>query len=106
MKDNGCKSKRFPTKIEAGGLRLLLVKGTSMAQLRKQHGASDSSPGKLRRGTIHNENHRNSIHRGTNNEFSVLQEENLRLKQENRILRQQNVMLRKSIGTFSTRCVS
>jgi len=106
MKDNGCKSKRFPTKIEAGGLRLLLVKGTSMAQLRKQHGASDTSLGKLTGATIHNGNHRNFIHEATKNEFSVLQEENLRLKQENRILRQQNGMLRKSIGTFSTRRVS
>jgi hypothetical protein len=43
---------------------------------------------------------------GTNSEFNLLQEENLRLKQENRILRQQTGMLRKSIGRFSTRCVS
>jgi hypothetical protein len=106
MKGNGGKSRRSSAEIEAEGLRLLLINGTSTAQLRKKHGTSGTSFGKLKRGTIHNGNHRNLIHTGGNNEFSVLQEENLRLKQENRILRQQTGMLRKSIGTFSTRSVS
>ena len=102
MNGNGSTSKRFSTEFEADALLLLLASGKSQPQLRRQQGISGASFGALKRGKIRNGRHPNCIYEGTHSEFSVLQQENLRLKQENKILRQQSEMLRKSISTFLT----
>jgi transposase len=101
MKSNGSKRKRLSAKVNAGALRLLLTSGKSQTELCKQHGISSASFCKLKRETIRNKNHLNFIYKGASIEFSVLQEENLRLKRENEILRQQREMLSKSFLTFS-----
>lgn len=96
------KSKRYPTAFKAEAVRLLLTSGKSQEQLGKELGVSAVSLGKWKRQAIRNGDHPDPNYKGPKIAYSVLQEENLRLKQENEILRQQREILKKSLGILST----
>ncbi len=95
------RSKRYPVEFKAEAVRLLLTSGKSQAQLGKELGVPGPRLGKWKAQAIENGDHPDPNYKGPKVAYSVLQEENRRLKQENETLRQQREILKKSLGILS-----
>jgi transposase-like protein len=95
------KSKRFRADLKAKAVRLLLTSGKSQAQSGRQLGVSGASLAKWIRQAIRHGDNPSPKDKDSKIDYSVLEEENFRLKLENETLRRQREILTKSIGLRS-----
>ena len=83
-------------------MRLLLTSGKTQASLARELGVSDVGLGKWKREAIRNGDHPDQAKpKGVRIAYTVLEQENIRLKKELETLRQQREILKKSLGILS-----
>ena len=99
--NNSNKGKRYPNEFKAEAIRLLPTSGKSQEQLGRELGVSGVTLGKWKNRALGQGDQPDPNYKGPRIDYSVLEQENLRLKQENETLRQQRDILKKSLGILS-----
>src|SRR5258708_39468994 len=95
------RTKRCPAEFKAEAVRLLWTSGKSQHQLGQELGVPGPTLGKWKAQAIAHGDQPDPDYKGPRIAYSVLQDENQRLKQENQTLRQQREILKKSLGILS-----
>lgn len=95
------RTKRYPAEFKAEAIRLLLTSGKSQLQLGRELGVPGPTLGKWKAKAMAQGDHPDPNYKGPKIAYSVLEEENRKLKQENQSLRRQREILKKSLGILS-----
>lgn len=95
-------NKKYTREFKQEAVRLLLTGDKSAAQLGRELGVSGVSLGNWKREVLRNGDHPEQAKpRGLRVHYSVLEQENLRLKRELDTVRREREILKKSLGILS-----
>lgn len=96
------RNKRYTREFKEEAVRLLLTGTKSAEQLARELGISDVSLYLWKKEALRNGDHPEQAKpKGLRIQYSVLQQENLRLKNELEIVRREREILKKSLGILS-----
>lgn len=96
------RNKRYTQQFKEEAVRLLLTADKSAAQLGRELGVTGVSLGQWKREALRNGDHPEQAKpKGLRVHYSVLEQENLRLKGELERVRQEREILKKSLGILS-----